>query len=106
MDKEELRRVWDWVQAKIRPVLMEEWDPLGVNDVPEAADEYDSYIGGIYALLRDGAADERIAQHLSEIETKTMGLPDGERNGYRPLIARLRSIDLPRFFYPRNIDGG
>ncbi len=23
-------------------------EPLGANDVPEAADEYDSYIGGIY----------------------------------------------------------
>jgi len=98
MDKDELRRVWDEVQEKIRPVLMEEWDPIGVNDVPEAADEYDGYIGGIYALLRDGASDERIAQHLSEIETKTMGLPEIERNGYRPLIARLRSIDLPTFF--------
>jgi hypothetical protein len=106
MDKDELRRVWDEVQEKIRPVLMAEWDPIGVNDVPEAADEYDGYIGGIYALLRDGASDERIAQHLSEIETKTMGLPEVERNGYRPLIARLRSIDLPTFFYPRNLDGG
>jgi hypothetical protein len=106
MDKGELRRAWDEVQEKIRPVLMEEWDPIGVNDVPEAADEYDGYIGGIYVLLRDGASDEQIAQHLSEIETKTMGLAPVERNGYLPLIARLRSLDLPTFFYPRNLDGG
>jgi hypothetical protein len=106
MDKKELRRAWDEIQEKIRPVLMEEWDPIGVDDVPEAADEYDGYIGGIYALLRDGASDERIAEHLSEIETKTMGLPPVERSGYRPLIAKLRSLDLPRFSYPRHPGGG
>jgi hypothetical protein len=106
MDKRELRRAWDEIHEKIRPVLMEEWDPIGVHDVPEAADEYDGYIGGIYSLLRDGASDERIAQHLSEIETKTMGLSPVERGGYQPLIAKLRFLDLPGFSYPRNLDGG
>jgi hypothetical protein len=104
MDKTELRRAWDEIQAKIRPVLMDDWDPIGVNDVPEAADEYDGYIGGIYVLLRDSASDERIVQHLREIETKTMGLEPIDRNGYRHLIARLRSLDLPVFFYPGDID--
>jgi hypothetical protein len=106
MDKRELRRAWDDIQEQIRPVLMEEWDPIGVNEVPEAADEYDGYIGGIYALLRDGASDERLAEHLSEIETKTMGLSPVERGGYQRLIANLRSLDLPKFSYPRNLDGG
>jgi hypothetical protein len=106
MDKGELRRAWDEIQTRMRPVLMEDWDPIGVSDVPEAADEYDGYIEGIYVLLRDGASDERIEQHLSEIETKTMGLGPNARNDYGPLIARLRSLDLPRFFYPRNLDGG
>ena len=85
---------------------MEDWDPIGVSDVPEASDEYDGYVGGMYALLRDGASDERIAQHLSEIETRTMGLAPIDSSRYGPLIARLRSLDLPRFFYPRDIDGG
>jgi hypothetical protein len=84
---------------------MEEWDPIGVDDMPEAADEYDGYIGSIYALLRDSASDERIAQHLSEIETKTMGLSPVDHKGYQNLIARLRSLDLPVFSYPRNLDG-
>ncbi len=33
---------------------MSKWDPIGVCDVREAADEYDSYIWGIYALLKRG----------------------------------------------------
>jgi len=30
------------IQNKIRRVLMNEWDPISINDLPEAADEYDS----------------------------------------------------------------
>jgi hypothetical protein len=32
-------------------VLMREWDPIGVADVPEAQDEYDSYISQTYGML-------------------------------------------------------
>ena len=93
------RQIWEEIQNRIRPVLMADWDPIGVSEIPEAADEYDSYIGGIYVLLRDGASDDQIAQHLTEIETKTMGLPAGGQDRYGALIRRLRSLDLPRFVY-------
>ena len=41
-------------------VLLHDWDPIGVQNVPEAHDEYDSYVSGIYQLLASGASDERI----------------------------------------------
>ena len=88
--------MWKEIQDKLRRVLMESWDPIGVNDFPEAADEYDGYIGGIYALLRDGASDERIAQHLAEIETETMGLAPVDDQRYASLIEKLRALELPR----------
>ena len=31
-----------WIQ--IRTILMEHWDPIGISDEPNAADEYDLYI--------------------------------------------------------------
>ncbi len=37
--------------AAIRAVLMREWDPIGVADFPQAADEYESYIGEGFMLL-------------------------------------------------------
>jgi hypothetical protein len=43
LDKETSREV----RRNIRRVLMERWDPIGVNGIPEAQDEYDSYIGGV-----------------------------------------------------------
>jgi hypothetical protein len=40
VDKEASREV----SRKIRGALMEEWDPIGVSDIPEASDEYDGSI--------------------------------------------------------------
>src|SRR5688572_21789219 len=62
------------IQESIRQVLLNEWDPIGINDVPEAQDEYDGYVGGVYRLLAAGAMEEEIVQHLSRIEVETMGL--------------------------------
>ncbi len=33
------------IQETIRDVLVHDWDPVGVGGVPEAQDEYDSYVG-------------------------------------------------------------
>jgi hypothetical protein len=56
------------VRLQIRTVLMSKWDPIGVNEVPKAADEYDSYIGGVYELLERGASEESIRAYLRNIE--------------------------------------
>ncbi len=66
------------IESAIRGVLMAKWDPIGVSDEPQAADEYDSYIWGIYGLFKKGANDEEIAEHLVKIETERMGLTDLE----------------------------
>ena len=62
------------IQESIRQVLLNQWDPIGVNDIPEAQDEYDGYVGGVYRLLASGASEEEIVQHLFRIEVETMGL--------------------------------
>ena len=54
---------------------MREWDPIGVADVPQAQDEYDTYVGKAYALLMiEQASAEKIAQYLFWVETEYMGL--------------------------------
>jgi hypothetical protein len=35
-------------RARVREILMREWDPIGVAGSPEAADEYDSYVGKVH----------------------------------------------------------
>jgi hypothetical protein len=62
------------IQEDIRAVLLRDWDPIGINDVPEAQDEYDSYVGGVYRLLASGASEDQLIEHLRRIETTSIGL--------------------------------
>lgn len=77
------------VESAIRRVLMAKWDPIGINDEPQAADEYDGYIWGIYGLLKRDAGNEEIAEHLLKIETERMGLTDREGKPFASLHALL-----------------
>ena len=67
-------------------------DPIGVSDVPEAADEYDRYIGEVYDLLKSGATDKEIARYLIEIETDRMGLTDKSGNPLLPAEIRNTAV--------------
>ncbi len=58
----------------IREVLLHEWDPIGVSHVPAAHDEYDSYVGEIYALLIRRSPIQELFDLLWWIETEGMGL--------------------------------
>ena len=58
---------------RVREILMREWDPIGVADIPEAADEYDSYVGEVYVMLMDRrATQEQIAAYLYDIAANHM----------------------------------
>jgi hypothetical protein len=62
-------------RARVREILMREWDPVGVAGSPEAADEYDSYVGAVYVMLMDQrATQDQIAAYLYDITTGHMGM--------------------------------
>jgi hypothetical protein len=64
-------------RARVREILMRDWDPIGVAAMPEAADEYDRYADRAYVMLLDEhATAEAIAAYLFEIATIRMGLSD------------------------------
>lgn len=54
--------------------LLREWDPIGIANVPEAADEYDSYVVEISGLLIRHQSRQQLTDHLWWIETEHMGL--------------------------------
>ena len=84
IDKDRSREI----RRHIRRVLMTEWDPIGVRDVPQASDEYDSYIGGFYELLKRGASEAEIGDCLRWIEVDQMGLTDASGNPLVPAATR------------------
>jgi hypothetical protein len=79
--------------AQLRSILMHDWDPIGVRAVPEAADEYDSYLGPIAARLRDGKGADEIACFLTETEEVRMGLGMSEAARARNAVLAQRLID-------------
>jgi hypothetical protein len=59
----------------IDSVLLNNWDPIGVQAEPDARDEYESYALLIYGELLQGSTDDAISDMLEEIRTQQMGLP-------------------------------
>ena len=84
-------RIWKAIDA----ILWSDWDPIGVNDAPEARDEYSSYIGGAFHFLEDCASEEQIGGHLHRIETERMGL-SGNLDHCRQVAKKLLEIDMSR----------
>lgn len=98
LDKEMSREV----RLQIRTVLTSKWDPIGVSDVPEAADEYDSYIGGVYELLERGASEEGIRAYLQNIEIEAMEMVNASGEPLLPAANRNAAAasleELARYF--------
>lgn len=64
-------------QALVRDILLRDWDPIGVSDIPEAKDEYDSYADTVFSMLINQKADtDEIASYLFRVATERMRLAD------------------------------
>ena len=69
----------DDARAEIRAILLDEWDPIGVREFPDAfrqaaQDEYDAYIEPVAELLSAGKPNEEIAEYLYRTEARSMGI--------------------------------
>ena len=93
MKLEDWHRWWNQAGAReLRRTLMEEWDPIGVRGYPEAAYEYDGYLGPLAARPREGASAEVVADYLTEIEEDRMGLGESAASRERNQAIAVRLI--------------
>jgi hypothetical protein len=63
------------------------WDPIGVSDVPQARDEYYSYLPGVFSRLIDNSKDHEIAAYLTKVEEGSMGMTPNKEKALQ--IARM-----------------
>jgi len=56
-------------------LLHTHWDPIGVNDDPEACGEYENYAPKIAAMIISKKSPRDIAVELGRIQVAEMGLP-------------------------------
>lgn len=80
--------------AKVKAILREQWDPIGIKDEPAAQDEYDSYAIEIDRMLKARPTTAGIAQRLQTIETELMGLEPNRERGQRVAIALLGLVEF------------
>ena len=76
MELEEWHRWWKTSGAhRLRMLLMAYWDPIGVNGIAQASDEYDTYLGPLAERLREGADARAVCEYLADVQTQRMELP-------------------------------
>ena len=79
------------IQDSIRQILFRDWDPIGVNDNPKLADEYDSYIAPICRILVGSRSEDDLIGYLFRAEHDQIGtgceLPEQLRAVARKLLA-------------------
>lgn len=77
------------IAREVRPILMKYWDPIGVEGIPSAADEYDDYIHQVIKiLLGDRHSKVELINYLMKIEKEEMGL-NGDRRRARQAANKL-----------------
>ena len=81
------------LHSLIHDVLINEWDPIGVGHKLQAQDEYDSYIPELLRLLTSDAGAVKLADHLHQLETVSIGLR-GDRERTARIAERLRQVYL------------
>lgn len=64
----------------IDKILWEDWDPIGVNNCPEARNEYHGYIPEIFSLILNNVPAEKISSKLYSFATERMGLSNNKNN--------------------------
>ena|SRR5215203_46486 len=84
---------------RIDEVLHYIWDPIGVNGVPAARDEYYSYLPHVFGLLKEGADEAKIADYLGTVSGEWMGM---ETNRNRDLeVAQILTEWRDKLQFPQ-----
>lgn len=68
------------LKQQIQQILLKDWDPVDVRDVPQAHDEYDEYLAPISDMLTKKKSISELSDYLAGVESGMMGLrPDYAR---------------------------
>ncbi|MFZ1852080.1 MAG: hypothetical protein WAU15_07595 [Nitrosomonas sp.] len=76
---------------EIRRILLKDWDPIGIKDIAEAQDEYNSYVPLISQMIISHKSVHEIFEYLWWIETEHMGLI-GNKQITKFIAEKLQSL--------------
>lgn len=76
------------LHQQIHEVLQKEWDPIGIQSIDDADDEYDAYVPTIYSMLIARKPISTVLEYLLWLETEHMGLT-ADRQRTQDIAAKL-----------------
>ena len=79
------------MRDEVRRILVADWDPIGVGDVPQARDEYDEYLPPLLGMLASGTSVRKLSSYLLKIERDSLGL-EGDPDRANRVATRLLNI--------------
>ena len=79
------------IVTEVRAILLSDWDPIGISDVPNASNEYEQYVNAIAKLIQMGRPTSEIAGYLYDTEVHNMEL-SGDRNRAEFVAEKLHSV--------------
>ena len=59
---------------KLKALMWEEWDPIGINETDCPRDEYDTYAHQVFSMLHNGSTREEILSYLVWARTEYIGM--------------------------------
>ena len=77
---------------RISVILLKEWDSIGVQNFPEAFNEYDSYVMSLYKMLIDKKPLQDIFEYLVWAESQHMGLSIVDRQHTHLVAEKLKGL--------------
>lgn len=66
------------------------WDPIGVAGVPQARDEYESYVPQVFQLLKGTVDGKDVADYLNWVGTEHIGMGSNPSRDAEVVKALLR----------------
>ena len=75
----------------VREILLVHWDPIGIQDVPQAQDEYDAYLPPLARMIIDGASVAEISHYLLQVEADMLNRK-GNPERARRVAERLLNV--------------
>jgi hypothetical protein len=82
------------LRERVGDILLAEWDPIGIRDVPNIKDEYNSYVSAIINMILSNQSEADLSEYLLKIETNEMGLK-GEKLRAQRVAGTLRELKNP-----------
>lgn len=74
----DVKKEFRQLEPLVSEVLWKHWDPLDLNENPEARGEYDAYVPRVIGAIMRGANALEIASLLTEISEVMMGISESE----------------------------